>query len=326
MTFQTKPKPGDDIRLYHTDHLGSTALVTDIDGDVTQHVAYIPYGEVFVEQRNGSWNTPYFFNAKELDEETGLYYYGARYLDPTNVTWLSVDPLWEKYVGMSPYGYCAGNPVRLVDVDGRDWIKAEYEGETFYYFDENIHSQEDIKRLYYDNEDRTEYGISYFGAAGSFSSEADGDFCFKSDGTYTHNGQEMSSEYSNDGSLHVGSSKFTNLHEEKQNNNWYGNYLGPNNPRNQDNTNYSYAILPIDDLDYAAYLHDKGYDTHGAEGKFDALLNWSVVDVDWNLVRRCHNVSSDGSKRKQSWASKTAFAFTYLALKKEQNANPHGLR
>ena len=107
-----------DIRLYHVDHLGSTTLVTDIDGEITQHVAYIPYGEVFVEQRNGSWNTPYLFNAKELDEETGLYYYGARYLDPTHAAWLSVDPLFEKYVGMTPYNYCAGNPVKLVDVDG----------------------------------------------------------------------------------------------------------------------------------------------------------------------------------------------------------------
>ena len=80
-----------------------------------------PY--VFVEERNGTWNTPYLFNGKELDEETGLYYYGARYLDPTGAMWLSVDPLFEKYVGMSPYNYCAGNPVKLVDVDGEaPWI------------------------------------------------------------------------------------------------------------------------------------------------------------------------------------------------------------
>jgi RHS repeat-associated protein len=114
-------KMHDNIRLYHVDHLGSTSLVTDIDGEITQHVAYIPYGEVFVEQRNGSWNTPYLFNAKELDEETGLYYYGARYLDPTHAAWLSVDPMFEKYVGMTPYNYCAGNPVKLVDVDGENY-------------------------------------------------------------------------------------------------------------------------------------------------------------------------------------------------------------
>ena len=127
MTFQAVQKTGDNIRLYHTDHLGSTALVTDLDGEVTQNVAYIPYGEVFVEQRNGSWASPYLFNAKELDEETGLYYYGARYLDPTGTRWLSVDPLFEKYVGMTPYGYCAGNPVRLVDVDGMKFTDAAEE-------------------------------------------------------------------------------------------------------------------------------------------------------------------------------------------------------
>jgi RHS repeat-associated protein len=78
------------------------------------------YGEVFIEERNGTWNTPYLFNGKELDEEPGLYYYGARYLNPTNGMWLSTDPLFEKYVGMSPYNYCAGNPVKLVDPDGRE--------------------------------------------------------------------------------------------------------------------------------------------------------------------------------------------------------------
>ena len=119
MTTKIEQKTRKGIRFYHPDHLGSTTVVTDLDGEVTQNVAYIPYGEVFVEQRNGTWNTPYLFNAKELDEETGLYYYGARYLDPTNVAWLSVDPLFEKYVGMTPYNYFHGNPIVLVDPDGR---------------------------------------------------------------------------------------------------------------------------------------------------------------------------------------------------------------
>ena len=80
------------LYFYHPDHLGSTAMVTDLDGRITQNVVYIPYGEVFVEGRNGSWVSPYLFNAKELDEETGLYYYGARYLDPAGARWLSVGP------------------------------------------------------------------------------------------------------------------------------------------------------------------------------------------------------------------------------------------
>ncbi|MCQ2192255.1 MAG: hypothetical protein MJZ23_05255 [Paludibacteraceae bacterium] len=108
------------IFYYHPDHLGSTAVVTDVDGRITQNVVYIPFGEVFVEERNGNWTTPYLFNAKELDEETGLYYYGARFLDPTGVQWLSVDPLFEKYAGMSPYNYCNNSPVNLVDYDGKE--------------------------------------------------------------------------------------------------------------------------------------------------------------------------------------------------------------
>ena len=107
-----------DIFYYHPDHLGSTAMVTDLDGHFTQNVVYIPFGEVFVEERNGKWNTPYLFNAKELDEETGLYYYGARYLDPTSAQWLSVDPLWEDNAGVSPFNYCLSNPIKMIDPDG----------------------------------------------------------------------------------------------------------------------------------------------------------------------------------------------------------------
>ena len=64
---------------YHPDHLGSSSYITNLDGEVSQHIEYVPFGEVFIEERNHTWNTPYLFNAKELDEETGMYYYGARY-------------------------------------------------------------------------------------------------------------------------------------------------------------------------------------------------------------------------------------------------------
>ena len=92
--------------------------MTDADGNIAQHVEYIPYGEVFVEERNNSFSTNYLFNAKELDNETGVYYYGARYLDPTGAMWLSVDSVF--HAGTSPYAYCLGNPVVMVDPDGND--------------------------------------------------------------------------------------------------------------------------------------------------------------------------------------------------------------
>ena len=63
---------------------------------------------------------PYKFNGKEFDEETGMYYYGARYMQPMASIWYGVDPLTEKYPNVSGYVYCMGNPVKMVDPDGRD--------------------------------------------------------------------------------------------------------------------------------------------------------------------------------------------------------------
>ena len=103
---------------YHADHLGSTSYITNLDGEVVQHVEYVPFGEVFIEERNNTWNTPYLFNAKEFDEETGLYYYGARYYDPRLSLWMSTDPAEEKYPGISTYSYCRNNPIVLTDIKG----------------------------------------------------------------------------------------------------------------------------------------------------------------------------------------------------------------
>ena len=103
--------------FYFQDHLGSSTYITDLNGEIAQYSAYTPYGEMFREYRNV---TPYRFNGKELDTETGLYYYGARYYNPATALWLGVDPLASKYPGVSPYVYCVGNPVKYVDPDGRD--------------------------------------------------------------------------------------------------------------------------------------------------------------------------------------------------------------
>ena len=63
------------------------------------------------------------FSAKEKDSETGLSYFGSRYYNSDLSIWLSVDPMSDKYPLLSPYVYCADNPVRLVDPNGEDvWI------------------------------------------------------------------------------------------------------------------------------------------------------------------------------------------------------------
>ena len=115
------------------------------DGKVVQHIEYVPFGEVFVEERNNIWNTPYLFNAKEFDEETGLYYYGARYYDPRVSLWISVDPLSifnphneENYIegehnggvfnnnNLNSYSYCYQNPIILTDPNGEQVFFNDY--------------------------------------------------------------------------------------------------------------------------------------------------------------------------------------------------------
>ena len=105
--------------FYHSDHLGSTSYITDQDGNITQYTAYLPYGGLLVDEHSSSEDLPYKFNGKELDEETGLYYYGARYLNPVSSVWYGVDPLMEKYPNMGSYVYCHGNPINRFDPDGR---------------------------------------------------------------------------------------------------------------------------------------------------------------------------------------------------------------
>ena len=66
-------------------------------------------------------NTSQSFTGKEKDSETGFSYFGARYYDSDLMTgWLSVDPLADKYPSLSPYAYCAWNPIRLVDPEGEE--------------------------------------------------------------------------------------------------------------------------------------------------------------------------------------------------------------
>jgi RHS repeat-associated protein len=104
---------------YHPDHLGSSSYITNLDGEVVQHIEYVPFGEVFIEERNSIWNTPYLFNAKEFDEETGLYYYGARYYDPRLSLWMSTDPKELQYPSVNTYCYVTNNPLKIKDPDGR---------------------------------------------------------------------------------------------------------------------------------------------------------------------------------------------------------------
>ena len=138
---------------YHSDHLGSASLISDYKGDEYQRIEYTPYGEIWVEKTSNiglEW-LPYKFTAKELDEETGLYYYGARYLDPKYSRWISTDPALSAYMSgysvggggiynhfnFNLYHYANNNPVKYTDptgmwIDNEDGTYTAEPGDTLY--------------------------------------------------------------------------------------------------------------------------------------------------------------------------------------------------
>lgn len=151
-----------EVYWYHPNYLGSVDLVTDISGSVHQFFLYnscsrrdLPFaslkrgkglarpnpdsgarreGENMNEYNAQSvgFDSPYRFNGKELDEETGLAYYGARYYDNQLSMWLSVDAMAMNPHNMplTPYHFSANNPVNMVDPDGNDWYVTSTEGSS----------------------------------------------------------------------------------------------------------------------------------------------------------------------------------------------------
>ena len=105
--------------FYHSDHLGSTSYITDDHANITQYDAYLPYGELLVDEHSSSEDLPYKFNGKQFDDETGLYYYGARYMNPVTSLWYGVDPLAEKFLQICSYNICLSNPIRFIDRTGK---------------------------------------------------------------------------------------------------------------------------------------------------------------------------------------------------------------
>ncbi|HRS52083.1 MAG TPA: RHS repeat-associated core domain-containing protein [Candidatus Marinimicrobia bacterium] len=114
------PKNG----VHLTDQIMSSKALVDESGNIDQTRHYYPYGAI----RTGTGNiSDYQYSGKELDR-TGFYYFGARYYDPNFKRWLSCDPAEQ---GWSPYVYCGGNPVNMVDPDGEFFIEAMIIGALF---------------------------------------------------------------------------------------------------------------------------------------------------------------------------------------------------
>ena len=122
------------FRYFNRDHLGNVREVVSETGEVKQVNAYYPFGTPIHALGTNESQQRYKYNGKEFDELHGLntYDYGARQYAPLLPLWDRVDPLAEKYYGVSPYAYCANNPVIFVDPDGRKFdfskmTKGEYQ-------------------------------------------------------------------------------------------------------------------------------------------------------------------------------------------------------
>ena len=194
---------------YHADHLQSAQFITNAKGEQYEHIEYTPYGELWTyksktamlflttynnflakqpaglieETAPGIDKLPFRFTGKELDEETGLYYYGARYLDPKYSRWLSGDPALGEYVpspGTEPsklagmggvyntinlhvYHYSNNNPIRYLDPDGRaagdlfDTMDAAAEDFGKTYNDDSIRNNVEYGTTLYKNKDGKYY-------------------------------------------------------------------------------------------------------------------------------------------------------------------------
>tara|TARA_Y100000310_G_scaffold257725_1_gene265878 strand:+ start:107 stop:1375 length:1269 start_codon:yes stop_codon:yes gene_type:complete len=109
---------GSEVSYYHSDNLGSSALVTDSSGNVKYSTDYYPFGSSLHEEGKEK----YTYNSKELDN-TGLYYYGARYYDASVGRFISVDPMAGDIFNpqrLNRYSYVMNNPLKYVDVNGED--------------------------------------------------------------------------------------------------------------------------------------------------------------------------------------------------------------
>jgi RHS repeat-associated protein len=130
LTKKVENRVEDHQFYFHADHLGSAGYVTDTHGKLTSHQEYFAFGESWVQESTSSPPVPYQYSGKEFDDETGLYYFGARYYNPRTDLWQSPDPALASYldgapnggvfspVNLAPYGYGNNNPMVISDPTG----------------------------------------------------------------------------------------------------------------------------------------------------------------------------------------------------------------
>ncbi len=108
------------VRYQYGNHLGSCGIETDQDGEVVSYEEYHPFGTTSYRANRAGYDVSlkrFRFSGKECDDETGLYYFGARFYAPWLGRWTSADP--GGFVGgFNLFRYCSNNPVMSRDPNG----------------------------------------------------------------------------------------------------------------------------------------------------------------------------------------------------------------
>jgi RHS repeat-associated protein len=108
---------------YHTDHLGSSNVLTDRSGNVVQHYEYSTFGQQSYVNNTSAFPVSNRYTGQIADDETGLYYYGGRYYDPQLGRFIQPDPTVPEFTdsqSLNRYSYCRNNPLNATDPSGFD--------------------------------------------------------------------------------------------------------------------------------------------------------------------------------------------------------------
>ncbi|MCP4756138.1 MAG: hypothetical protein GY866_35190, partial [Proteobacteria bacterium] len=115
----------DGTHYYHTNHIGSSSVVTDGNGSVKTYIVYEPFGKVAQHRSAGSNTITHKYTSQESDEESGLIYYNARYYDPNIGRFITADtivPRADNAQAYNRYSYVVNNPIVYTDPSGHSWL------------------------------------------------------------------------------------------------------------------------------------------------------------------------------------------------------------
>ena len=240
------------------------------------------------------------------------------------------DPMATKYPWLSPYAYCAGDPINYVDPTGMDWVHIDYDEIDQYVFFDNVHSQADVDEMFGGASGYTYIGYGqtevYDGLTIEFKSKEE----VLVNGAAMDMGQDARTHTQGDGTMvKIHSTGKKGVNPETLLNNYFGSsYIGDRNPKTIGGED-SYAFVPKYESDRSAYYHDLAYDQYKTKGVMGALfdIRWGVVAADGALAyRNVKNIFCNDNPN-DTWASKfVALAFVPLtSLKFSLSTTPFGI-